>query len=72
MVFVSLSGGPVEPLAERMRAFDGVAAKFAPAATKFVHEERYLVKEIGRSPRRTASSATTAEATTKRSALCST
>jgi Rieske 2Fe-2S family protein len=43
MVFVNLSDGPVEPLAERMSAFDGLAAKFDPAGAKFVHEERYLV-----------------------------
>jgi Rieske 2Fe-2S family protein len=43
MVFVSLSDASGEPLVERMSAFAGVAAKFDPACTKFVHEERYLV-----------------------------
>lgn len=43
MVFVSLSDDAVEPLGERMSAFDGVAAKFDPAGAKWVHDERYVV-----------------------------
>jgi len=43
LVFVNLAEGPVQSIYERMRPFDGVAAKFDPAGTKLVREIRYPI-----------------------------
>ncbi|MDX8356473.1 aromatic ring-hydroxylating oxygenase subunit alpha [Sphingopyxis terrae] len=43
MLFINLAEGPVEPLAQRMKAYDGVGAKFDPARTKLAHEEIFHI-----------------------------
>ncbi|KRB85333.1 hypothetical protein ASE00_00550 [Sphingomonas sp. Root710] len=43
MLFIHLAEGPVEPLDQRMKIYDGVGAKFDPAATKLVHEETFHI-----------------------------
>ena len=41
LVFVNLNPEPVESMSERLAGFDDMIARFAPAGTKLVHEQKY-------------------------------